>query len=287
MTRSPIGVIGLGLMGTAITERLLSHGVPVHVWNRMPEKARPLVERGAQWSDCPVAECDRVIISLFSSGVVAEVLGNFQSDLRAGQYLIDTTTGDPQETTELGERLAREGVHYLDAPISGSSEQTLRGEAVVMVGGDRQDFDECADLWPILARRAFYTGSLGSAARMKLVTNLVLGLNRAVLAEGLAFAECVGVSPSAALEILRDSPAYSRAMDVKGAKMIERDYSVQARLAQHLKDVKLMIEAAGSVGKSLPFSSRHCEVLEQAIAMGLGDKDNSAIYEALRGASPA
>lgn len=281
MTPRPVAVIGLGLMGTAITERLLAHDYPVHVWNRTPEKANPLLNRGATWSDRP-ADCDRIIISLFSSDVVAEVLGQMEADLRPGQFIVDTTTGNPEETIALAQRLERKGVHYLDAPISGSSEQTRKGEATVMVGGDKSAFDACADLWPILGRKVFHTGPSGSASKMKLVTNLVLGLNRAVLAEGLAFAEFIGVDPAAALEVLKESPAYSRAMDVKGTKMIQRDFSVQARLAQHLKDVNLMIEAASAVGKSLPLSTTHQALMEQAVAMGLGDLDNSAIIEAIR-----
>jgi 3-hydroxyisobutyrate dehydrogenase-like beta-hydroxyacid dehydrogenase len=282
MTKSPVGVVGLGLMGTAIAERLLEQGYPIHVWNRTPEKARLLLERGAVWSDNPVAVCDRVVISLYSSDIVASVVDQMAGGLRPGQYLIDTTTGMPEETVSLGQRLSKRGINYLDAPISGSSEQTRRGEAVVMVGGDKPAFDACADLWPVLGKKVLHTGPSGTAAKMKLVTNLVLGLNRAVLAEGLAFAGFIGVEPAAALRVLRETPAYSYAMDVKGQKMVERDFSVQARLSQHLKDVKLMIEAAASVGKSLPLSQTHREVLERAVEAGLGELDNSAIIEVLR-----
>ncbi|HVJ85378.1 MAG TPA: NAD(P)-dependent oxidoreductase [Caulifigura sp.] len=286
MSKGPVGVVGLGLMGAAITERLLEHGYPVQIWNRTAGKARPLVERGAIWSDHPAATCDRVIISLYSSDVVAEVLHSMAADLRPGQVLVDTTTGMPEQTISMGIRLLERGVRYLDAPISGSSEQTRRGEAVVMVGGEQAAFDDCGDLWPVLGKKAFHTGPCGSAAKMKLVTNLVLGLNRAVLAEGLAFAGMIGVTESSALEVLRESPAYSRAIDVKGRKMIERDYSVQARLAQHLKDVNLMLESARSVGRALPLSQAHRELLEQAVATGLGELDNSAIVEVLRESKP-
>ncbi|OAI53654.1 hypothetical protein AYO47_04275 [Planctomyces sp. SCGC AG-212-M04] len=285
MTHRPVAVIGLGLMGTAITERLLAHAYPVRVWNRTRDKAGPLIDRGASWSDHPAAECDRVIISLFSSDVVADVLGQMEADLRPGQFVVDTTTGNPEQTLALAQRLAKKGVQYLDAPISGSSEQTRKGEATVMVGGDKATFDACADLWPVLGRMVFHTGPSGSASKMKLVTNLVLGLNRAVLAEGLAFAEFIGVDPAAALEVLKGSPAYSRAMDVKGTKMIHRDFSVQARLAQHLKDVNLMIDAAAAAGKSLPLAMTHQALMEQAIEMGLGDLDNSVIIEAIRESS--
>ncbi|MFP6694021.1 MAG: NAD(P)-binding domain-containing protein [Pirellulales bacterium] len=119
MVKNPVGVIGPGLMGTAITERLLDEGFDVLVHNRTKAKAEPLTERGAIWSDNPLADCDRVIICLYTTEVVAEVLDSMQSALRTGLVLIDTTTGEPKQTTSLGQRLAKQsGVSYLDAPIS-------------------------------------------------------------------------------------------------------------------------------------------------------------------------
>lgn len=276
-----VGVVGLGLMGTAIAERLLAAGFVPVVWNRTRDKADALVAAGAVWSDNPTAVCERVVISLYSSEVVAEVLTPWETALRAGQILIDTTTGDPADSAAWGSRLRARGVAYLDAPISGSSEQTRRGEATVIVGGDRAAFDACADLWPVLGRNVFHVGGPGSAAKMKLVTNLVLGLNRAALAEGLAFAEAIGMSADAALEVLRGSAAYSRQMDTKGRKMIDREFSPQARLSQHLKDVRLILAAAG--GLALPLADAHRQLLEKAEAMGLGELDNSAVIQAVRG----
>jgi len=285
--KEPIGVIGLGLMGTALTERLLEHGYRVAVWNRTRAKADPLLARGAEWSDNPLAACERVIVSLYTTEVVVQVLEELHGGLHAGQIILDTTTGEPAQTAALGERLAARGVRYLDAPISGSSEQTRRGEATVIVGGDRETFAACADLWPMMGQKVFHVGPCGSAAKMKLISNLVLGLNRAALAEGLAFAEAIGVAPAAALEVMIGSMAYSRAMDVKGRKMIERDFSVQARLSQHLKDVRLMLQAAADAGLPLPLSETHRRLMEQAEAAGLGDQDNSAIIEVLRNSSSA
>lgn len=281
-----IGVIGLGLMGTALTERLLEHGYRVFVWNRSRDKAEPLVARGAVWCDDPIAACERVVISLYTSEIVGQVLEQVQHGLRADQIIVDTTTGDPEQTAALGARLAAKGVQYLDAPISGSSEQTRRGEATVMVGGERETFEACADLWPVLGRKVFHTGACGSAAKMKLVSNLVLGLNRVALAEGLAFAEAIGIAPGSALEVLAGSMAYSRAMDAKGRKMIERDFTVQARLSQHLKDLRLMLDAATAAGLALPLADVHRELLERAEAAGLGELDNSAVIEVLRNPAP-
>jgi len=273
-----IGLLGLGLMGTAITERLLEHGYRVLIWNRTRAKAEPLIARGAEWSDNPLAACERVIISLYTSDVVESVLEQMRDGLHAGQIVLDTTTGEPAQSAALGARLAARGVRYLDAPISGSSEQTRRGEAMVMVGGERSAFEACSDLWPVLGQKVFYVGPCGSAAKMKLVSNLVLGLNRVALAEGLVFAEAIGVDLAAALEVLRGSMAYSRAMDVKGRKMIENDFTVQARLSQHLKDVRLILAS----GVSLPLSETHRKLLEHAEAMGLGDLDNSAIIKVIQ-----
>jgi 3-hydroxyisobutyrate dehydrogenase-like beta-hydroxyacid dehydrogenase len=277
-----IGMIGLGLMGTALTERLLEHGYRVAVWNRTRDKADPLMARGAEWSDNPLASCARVILSLYTTEVVEAVLAQLDAGLRGGQVILDTTTGEPEQTAALGARLAARGVRYLDAPISGSSEQTRRGEATVIVVGPRETFEACADLWRVMGAKVFHVGPCGSAARMKLITNLVLGLNRAALAEGLAFAEALGVSPAAALEVMTGSNAYSRAMDVKGRKMVERDFTAQARLSQHLKDVRLMLQAAGEAGMPLPLADTHRRLMEQAEAAGLGDLDNCAIIEILR-----
>ena len=127
MDKKRVGMIGLGLMGTALTERLLDAEYSVWVYNRTREKADPLLARGARWADNPLAECDRVLISLYTTDTVEEVLEQLGDALRPGQILIDTTTGEPEQTARMGARLAERGVHYLDAPISGSSQQTREG----------------------------------------------------------------------------------------------------------------------------------------------------------------
>lgn len=281
-----IGIIGLGLMGMAITKRLLEYDYRPIVWNRTKEKADAVCDLGAEWSDNPFVECDRVIISLYTSEVVESVLGQLLFDLSNhnqvnpmhGKILIDTTTAVPEHSIAFSTKFVSLGAHYLDAPISGSSEQTRRGESTVMVGGVRGAFDACSDLWSVLGSNVFYTGSSGSAARMKLVTNLVLGLNRAALAEALVFARAIGVKPSAALKVLRGSMAYSRVMDGKGQKMLNEDFRVEAKLSQHLKDVRLMLAA----GVKLPLSETHAKLLEQAVSMGLGELDNCAIIKAIQ-----
>src|SRR5436190_649045 len=146
----PIGLIGLGLMGTALAERLLEHRQRVVVWNRTRAKAAPLLARGGEWADNPFVLCSRVMVSLYTTDVVIQVLDRMENGLRHGQIIVDTTTGDPAQSTALEKKLAERGVGYLEAPISGSSEQTRRGEAIVIVGGDKEAFAACADLWPLI-----------------------------------------------------------------------------------------------------------------------------------------
>jgi 3-hydroxyisobutyrate dehydrogenase-like beta-hydroxyacid dehydrogenase len=146
-----------------------------------------------------------------------------------------------------------------------------------MVGGNEDTFNACRDLWPVLGKDVVYTGDSGSAGKMKLVTNLVLGLNRAALAEGLAYGQAIGVSPEAALGVLRASAAYSKVMDNKGPKMLSGDFSVQAKLSQHLKDVRIILASAEAAELSLPLSKLHRELLERAETLGYGEQDNCAI----------
>ncbi len=278
---TPVGVVGLGLLGTALAERLLKAGYPTHVYNRSRDKAVPLEALGAMWSDNPLASCDRVVICLYTTGVVDEVLRTKSDGLHAGQVLIDATTGDPHETAALGQRLASQGIDYLESPIAASSEQTRQGLAVALVSGPKGAFDLCSDLFAVLTAQAHYVGAWGNAARTKLVNNLILGLNRAVLAEGLWFAESIGLDVATTLDLLRKGNAYSGVMDTKGQKMIAGDFAPQAKLSQHAKDVRLMIDQLQSQGLQLPFTGLHLRLLELAEEEGLGELDNCAIIRAI------
>lgn len=278
----PIGLIGTGLFGTALAERLLTGRFPLLVYNRTRSKAEPLLAKGATWCENPLARCRRVIFSLFTSEHVEQVFEQFVAHPLEGKIVIDTSTSDPRQTVALGSRLADYGVKYLEAPFSGSSEQARNHQATAIVAGDHLAFAACGDLWECLAAKTFFVGDWGNAAKMKLVTNLVLGLNRAILAEGLVFAEATGLGMGDALQVLLNSPAYSRIMDAKGPKMVHEDFTPQARLSQHIKDVRLMLEEAARGGISLPISTVHLALLQQAEAAGLGELDNSAIIRAIR-----
>ena len=281
MNRTPVGIVGTGLFGTAIVDRLLTDKYPVQVFNRTREKAEPLLERGAVWADNPFKDCERVIFCVYTSEQVEQLVEEMRHGVPSHRIVIDTSTSDPQHTQVLGGKLAAHGVKYLEAPFSGSSEQTRNRQSTALVAGDQGTFADCGDLWDCLAAKTYYVGPWGNAAKMKLVTNLVLGLNRAVLAEGLVFAEACGVARGDALQVLLNSPAYSRTMDAKGPKMVSGDFTPQARLSQHIKDVRLMIAEASRGGNTLPLTATHLQLLELAEATGLGEHDNSAIIKVI------
>lgn len=283
-TAPPIGLIGLGLVGSALGERLIAGGQRVLGYDISTESLAAFRDSGgltAQDAAEVFAASETVLLSLPSDREVRDVLMEVDAELRAGLTIIDTSTGDPAATMRTGEILAERQINYLDATISGNSGQVRGGEALWMVGGSKDAFDRCRDLFRLLAKQTVHTGSCGSGAKLKLVTNLVLGLNRAALAEGLAFAAALGLEAAPVLDILRASMAYSRIMDTKGGKMIHGDFHPQARLSQHLKDVRLMLAAAARAGQRLPLSETHRDLLEFAESMDLGQLDNSAILRAI------
>lgn len=283
---SNIGLVGLGLVGTAMTERLLAEGFDVVGFDIDSAKCKHFKQLGGKAVDNPAQVADqteRVVLSLPNTDVVLKVVEGPEGILESipilsgSRYIIDTTTGDPEETVALAQRLAEKDIYFLDAPFSGSSQQVRDKKIVFMVGGNKKPFEECKDIFDTLGEKVFYVGESGSGSKAKLASNLILGLNRLALAEGLVFASKLGLDPRAFLELLKVTPAYSAVMDVKGKKMLEGDFIPQARLRQHHKDVSIILKYAQKLKQELPLSKVHLDVLEKAIAAGDGDLDNSAV----------
>jgi 3-hydroxyisobutyrate dehydrogenase-like beta-hydroxyacid dehydrogenase len=284
----PIGLIGLGLVGSALLERLGAGGWQMLGWDIDPSRHEELVSAGAHQAKAAAdvfARCRCVLLSLPSHREVNAVLGEAEDALAAGTVVIDTTTGDPASTEAVAAQLADRGITYLDATISGSSAQLRAGHAALMVGGAPEAYAACSDLLACLGAPIFHTGPVGTGARMKLVTNLVLGLNRAALAEGLALAQSLGLDLEMTLEVMRGGAAYSKIMDTKGGRMIRGDFAPEARLSQHLKDVRLIVETGRQAGLPMTLSTAHQDVLEAAESAGCGELDNSAIITVLRRAN--
>ena len=227
--------------------------------------------------------CSRILLSLPGPEEVRAVASQLELCAAPGSAILDTTTGDPILVEQLAARMARQGVSWLDAEIGGSSRQTAEGNSIVLCGGTPEAFEQNRDILDAISPGVFRTGPVGTGTRMKLALNIAIGLHRAVLAESLSFARANGIDAKLALEIFKAGPAYSRAMDVKGHKMLTGDFTPEARLLQHLKDVRIIRAVGNQTGARLPLSAVHEQLLTEAVERGLGDQDNSAIAQLFAG----
>jgi len=287
-----VGLIGVGLMGAVLAKHFLAGGLEVVGYDIDSGRLDWFRQMGGRSATSPkdVAEAvSHVVFSLPDTTVVREVVEGAHGILRAPRkpsYIIDTTTGDPDDTVVLAEKLAQSQVSLLDATVSGASSQLEKREAVFMVGGEPTAYEACTGLLQLLADEVFYVGPSGCGSKAKLATNLVLGLNRLVLAEGIVFAEKLGLPLDTFLRLLKVSPAHSAAVDVKGEKMLRNDFEPVSRIRQHHKDVCLMLKHAKRHNQRLPLSDVHLAILERAMAAGDGELDTSAVIrEIRRGAS--
>ncbi|MFN7932656.1 MAG: NAD(P)-dependent oxidoreductase [Bryobacteraceae bacterium] len=277
-----VGLIGTGLLGSAMADRLSAEGWPVLAYDLDPSAVKRCSATAAASNSHVAHHCRTILLSLPNSHIAATVLEEIRPALQTGHLIIDTTTGDPSEAEAAGASLGTLGVHYLDATIGGNSKQARQRDVIALVGGDHTIFQRALPILDTFCRRSFHLGHWGAGARMKLVLNLVLGLNRAVLAEGLSFAAACGFDLHQTLEILKAGPSYSKVMDIKGEKMIRADYTPEARLAQHHKDVKLILAEAERHAAKAPLSAVHDALLSLAEERGFSTLDNSAVIEAYR-----
>lgn len=277
-----VGFIGLGLLGTALATRLAHAGFPLCGYDPDPmagERLRALGGTVLDRAEDVASRCGTMIWCLPGPTQVEDTVAALEPLLESGKIILDTTTGNPDDVARHARLFAVRGVSYLDCEIGGSSRQAASGDAIVICGGEPAAVESARGLLDAISPRVFHTGPAGTATRMKLALNIAIGLHRAVLAESLTFAERNGIDPALALEILKASPAYSRAMDVKGTKMLMRDYTPDARLAQHLKDVRIILSTGSDLGAYLPLSEVHERLLSKAVELGLGGMDNSAVKE--------
>lgn len=289
---SLVGLIGIGLLGSALAERMLNAGYHVRGFDIDPTRRELLAALGGEPARSPAdaaRDASVVVTCLMTADIVrAAVLGpeGAASAMRPGAILLDVSTCAPSDSRRLATDLAARGVRMLDSPLSGSSGVARSGELLAMVGGPTDAFAECRPLLETFASHVVHVGEGGAGSTAKLVTNLILGLNRLALAEGLALGLRAGLAPEALLDLLGHSAAASRVLDHKGRRMVSGDFTPDAKLSQHLKDVRLIRDLGEELGANLPTTRLHEALLEQAVALGLGDLDNSAIINLMMRDTP-
>ncbi|HTO62149.1 MAG TPA: NAD(P)-dependent oxidoreductase [Bradyrhizobium sp.] len=284
-TDAPVGVVGLGLMGTAFAARLIEAGKAVTGFDIDRSRCDALTAMGGDSARSvrEVAErCPTIVVAVYNAAQVEMLLDQLkQGDGRLRPLIICITTCAPDEIVAIDAHAARAGFRFVEAPVSGTSSEAREGSAAALVAGEADAIEAASPVLTILCPKRLHIGAIGDASRTKLAINLILQINRTALAEGIAFAESLGLDPPAFLEAARQSAAYSSVMDIKGAKMLARDFTPQSHIAQSVKDSELILREAKARDLHLPMTSVQMALLRAAIALEGPDSDSAAIIAAI------
>ena len=277
--QTPVGLIGVGLMGEVYAQRLIAAGFGVMGFDVDAARTKRLVQIGGRaGSAAEIArQCDPIVVAVFSTDQVEDVVERTLAPAGSGKIVICTSTCDPDRIAALGARVAR-AIRFLETPVSGTSAQVRQGDGVGLIGGEQIAAPVLDALFP----KRFHIGMVGDGGRAKLAINLILGLNRLALAEGLVFASRLGLDTAAFLQVARASAAASQVMDTKGPKMVDGDFTPEGRVRQTLKDAQLMMDQAHKLGQELPLLKVHAAVLEACVRHGESERDNSIVIEEIR-----
>ncbi len=288
----PVGLIGLGLMGSALTHRLIDAGFEVVGFDLDPAKQEAFKKLGGEPVESiadVAARCRHVLVAVMTVAQVEEVIkgeGGLQATptpTNERRVILSVTTSDPDAIEELAKHCATNGMDFLDAPVSGTSKQVWNGDGHGLIGGDGDVAEQASEILDAIYPARTITGAAGSATQTKLAINHILGLNRVALAEGLVFAERLGLDKATFLNVARQSAAYSQIMDVKGDMMVSGDFdNPQSKVSQHLKDIRIMLEEAKKCSQELPMLNRLVEILEACEEHGDGDQDNAITINEIR-----
>lgn len=292
MNNIPVGIIGTGLMGSACARRLIAAGQSVTGYDLDAAKGPAFAKLGGQTAASIAAlarDGNTMVLAVFNTDQVEAACDALLAARPAGAppiTVICVSTCDPDRIEALAARLPADRLRFVEMPVSGTSEQTARGEALGLVGGDPAAADAVKPVLDAICPRRHHLGAAGNGGRAKLAINLILGINRAALAEGLVFAERMGLPLDSFLGVARDSAAYSQIMDIKGKKMIDGDFTPHGKIAQTLKDFSLMLEVAQRLQQQLPLAATYTDIVEGCMGAGEAELDNAAVIREIRRRSP-
>jgi len=282
-----VGFIGLGRMGSRMARRLLDAGYPLGVFNRTPEKTRPLAQAGAHVHYAPralAAESDVVLASLADDAAVTETLLGSDGALagaRPGSVLVDLSSVYPATSRAVFRAAQARRVSMLDAPVAGSTGPAEQGRLVIMVGGERDTYERCRPLFDVLGRASFHLGPSGAGTTMKLVNNAVLAMEMQALAEAIALGEKAGLPRAEMLAVLGETGVVAPAQTPKLDNARDDRYPVAFLLGLMAKDLGNALRLAQEVLAPMPVAAVTRQV--QAAEQGLGlDEDYSTVIRLMR-----
>lgn len=284
MSKQRIAFIGLGNMGGGMACHLAESGYELAVYNRTQSKSEDVERLGARVTDSPAdaaQDADVVMLSLADQDVVASMLfggdGVFRS-LREGGYVVDMSTVPPEFARDLAKKASEAGYRALDACVYGAPEHARKGELRVIVGGDEADFRAVEEILETLGKEVTYLGSNGMGAMMKLVLNMLMGVQMPALAEAVVLGERAGLPRDKILKMIAGSGYSSPVMTFRCPMMEHRTFERAVfKLSLMRKDMMLALEESQRLSVPLPVAESAYAMLTAAKQQGLGDLDVSAI----------
>jgi 3-hydroxyisobutyrate dehydrogenase len=279
-----IGFIGLGSMGAGIASNLAESGYEIAVFNRTRSKSEAVAELGARVADSPAdaaRDAEVLMLSLADQHAVSSML--FGEDgaaaaLQPGGYIVDMSTVPPDFARELAKKAESAGQRALDACVLGAPQHARSGELRVMVGGSEEDFHAVEGVLDAIGQEVTYLGLNGLGATMKLVLNMLMGVQMPALAEAVVFGERAGLPREKILQMIANSGYSSPVMSFRCPMMGRRSFQQAAfKLSLMRKDMMLVLAQAQELGVPLPVSETAYAMLTAANQQGLGDLDVSAI----------
>jgi len=282
-----IGFIGIGLMGSQMSWRILEAKYPLTVWNRKKEKAGALLSAGAKWADSPkaVAQASDVVITMVTDSAASEEVicgkNGVLEGAHPGLVLIDMGSIAPEMSRSIAERARAKGIAMLDAPVTGNPKVASEGKLGIMVGGAKETFDACLPIFEKMGIKILHVGGNGKGTTLKLINNLIMGVALEAVAEALVLAAKAGIDPQRVMEITSVGGARTGAMETRGPRMIQHDFTPHFSINNMHKDLSSALKLGEEVGVSLPATSIAREILRAAKSQGKGDLDSCSVITIL------
>ncbi|MDW0231093.1 MAG: NAD(P)-dependent oxidoreductase [Nitrososphaeraceae archaeon] len=281
-----IGIIGTGLMGSAIAERLIERGFTVYVHNRSKQRSDALVRKGGIRIGNPSElgkKCNYVIISVTDGNAVKEILFGNNGLINSNNNqlsIIDTSTVLPEDSIYCANLMKRKGYAMIQAPIMGGPDATRKGDVISIVSGDKKIMEKCRRILTNFSKKIFYAGHRDGAANyLKLGLNLNIALIAISLSESIIFIKKSKTDPTVFLDILNSTYFKTGLSEIKGPKMIRNNFEPKFFLKNMLKDVQLLNECAKRNNASLSFSSLAEQYFRMAANRGYSELDYTAILK--------
>ena len=285
MAKPSVAILGLGIMGSGMGARLLSANFPLAVYNRNREKCAPLSAAGAFVAATPrdAALRAQIILSMVAddnaSGDVWLGERGALNGAEPGSILIESSTLSVDWVKKLAAKAAEKGCKFLDAPVTGTKPHAASGELLFLVGGAAEVIEEARPVLSVLGRDVIPLGPIGSGATMKLVNNLLCGVQAASFAEALSLIDAAGLDRGKAISILTGGAPGSGILKRMAEREAMNDFTAVFALQWMAKDIAYAIDAASGDGVSLPLSTAALSVFRQAMAMGYGGEDFAAVIK--------